>query len=358
MDMGEMRAVVYLGPGQLEMRRLPIPTPAAGEVLVRVRRALTCGTDVKSYRRGHPKFPPPFVFGHEFAGEIVAFGEQVSGFEPGQRVTANVFAECGGCFYCQKRQGNLCENLQYNFGAFAEYMLIPASIVRRNLFIIPSHLPYSQAALLEPLVTVVHGQRVLCIRPGESAAIIGAGGPISLLHLQMARLAGAEPVIAVGHSPARLEAARQLGAHHTINSHEIDPLEAIFDLTGGRGADVALECAGTLPAWETAFQAVRKGGRVLWFGGLPSGTQVALDAGRIHYQEITLYGVHGGTSSDAQQAFELLCSGAVDGAPLISTELPLEQVEQALQAMIAGEIIKAALNPDTSVINLPAINHT
>jgi len=340
-----MRAVFYLGPEQVELRRTPIPQPQSGELLVRVRAATTCGTDVKTFRRGHPKFPPPFIFGHEFAGDVVEIGAGVENFRPGMRVTSNVFAECGECFFCQRGQGNLCENLVYNFGAFAEYNLIPASIVRLNTFEIPAHISYAQAALLEPLVTVVHGQGLLGISPGESVAIIGAGGPIGLLHLQMAQKAGASQVIAVGHSASRLEIARQLGATAVINARERDTIAEIRALTGGYGADVVIECAGTKLAWETAVDSVRKGGRVLWFGGLPAGTKVEIDAARIHYGEISLFGIHGGTAQDARQAFQLITSGGINVLPLLSEELPLEQAEQALRKMASGEAIKVMLKP-------------
>jgi L-iditol 2-dehydrogenase len=340
-----MRAAVYLGPEQIELRQLSIPVPKEGELLVQVRAAPTCGTDVKTYRRGHPKFPPPFVFGHEFGGDVVAMGADVTRFKVGMRVTANVFAECGACFFCTRGQGNLCENLVYNFGAFAEYMIIPASIVQRTTFEIPAHVSYAEAALLEPLVTVVHGWHKVAIRPGERVAILGAGGPISLLHLQLALCSGASQVIAVGHSPERLEVAARLGATHTLNAKATEPVTAIRELTGGYGADVVIECAGTRLAWETAVEAVRRGGRVLWFGGLPAGTKIELDAGRVHYGEIDLLNMHGGTAADAQEAFNLITSGTIKVASLLNGELPLEQVELALKKMIIGEVVKLVINP-------------
>ena len=341
-----MRAVVYLGPEQIELRRVPVPVPGPGEVLVRVRAALTCGTDVKTYRRGHPKFPPPFVFGHEFGGDVAAVGAGGEHFRPGMRVTANVFAECGQCFFCQRGQGNLCEQLEYNFGAFAEYMTVPAAIVRRTLFQIPDGVDYERAALVEPLTTVVHGQRLAAVQPGETVAIIGAGGPIGLLHQQLAQRAGAERVIAIGHSDLRLGAAGALGADALVNAKQRDPLEAVRELTGGRGADVVIECAGSRAAWEQAVALVRRGGRVLWFGGLPAGTLVEVDAVRVHYGEITLLNTHGGTAADSRAAFDLLVNGAVDASALISGRVPLEQVEAALRQMIAGQAVKLAVLPD------------
>lgn len=340
-----MRAVVYLGPEKIELRHLPIPEPGEGELLVRVRAALTCGTDVKTYRRGHPRFPPPFVFGHEFGGDVAAVGRGVTRFHEGMRVTANVFAECGECFFCRRGQGNLCENLVYNFGAFAEYMILPASIVRRTTFEIPPHVSYAEAALVEPLVTVVHGWHKLAIRPGEIVTILGAGGPISLLHQQLALHSGAGQVIAVGHSPQRLEVAARLGAAHVLNSKETEPVAAIRELTGGYGADVVIECAGTKAAWETAVEAVRRGGRVLWFGGLPGGTKVEVDAARVHYGEIDLLNMHGGTAGEAREAFDLICSGRIRGAPLLSGMVSLEEVELALKRMIGGEVVKLVIDP-------------
>ncbi|MGE5073380.1 MAG: zinc-binding dehydrogenase [Anaerolineae bacterium] len=340
-----MMSWFYLAPERLEQRRVPVPEPATGELLVRVRAALTCGTDVKTYRRGHPKFPPPFAFGHEFGGDVVASGAAVEGFPPGTRVTANVFAECGECFYCRRGQGNLCENLEYNFGAFSDYMIIPASIVRRNTFVIPAHVSYAEAAIVEPLVTVVHGQQLLGIQPGESVAIIGAGGPVSLLHMQLARSAGAGSVIAVGHSAARLAVAQSLGAEHVIDAATRDAVEAVRSLTDGRGADVVIECAGSKQAWETSMQAVRRGGRVLWFSGLPAGTVVAVDAARVHYGQIALLNSHGGTAEDARRAFELICTGGIDVRSLISDVMPLDELESALRRTIAGEVVKIALEP-------------
>lgn len=339
-----MRAVVYIAPGRIELRQMPIPKPGPGELIVKVRAALTCGTDVKTYRRGHPKISPPSVFGHEFAGDVFRVGKGVKSFKPGMRVTANVFAGCGDCFFCRNGQDHLCENMTYNFGAFAEYHRIPASITSRGTFRIPDHVSYESAAILEPLITVVHGFKLLSLKQGETLAVLGAGGPISLLFLQLALQAGAR-VIAIGHSDIRLTAARQLGAQVIINSHNENPLAAIKNLTGDRGADAVLECAGKKETWEQAVTLVRRGGRVLWFGGLPSATNIELDAARLHYGAINLLNTHGGTFEDAREAFELISSGAIDTQSLFSAEKPLEQLEDALKMMIAGEAVKVIIRP-------------
>ncbi len=341
---GKMRGVFYTAPNRLAIQEVPIPVPGPGELLVKVMAATTCGTDLKTYRRGHPKFPPPFLFGHEFAGDIVAVGEDVDGFSPGMRVTANVLP-LRRMFYCQHGQDNLCESVHYNFGAFAEYIVIPPSIVKSNTFQIPDDMPYEHAAVLEPLVSVVHSQRRLDIQPGETVAVIGAGGAISLFHLQLALLAGASEVWGIGHSDSRLAVFSKSGACKVINSKNEAAVERVKEWTDGRGADVVIECAGTKSAWEDAVKMVRKGGRVLWFGGLPSGTSVELDAAWIHYGEITLLGVHGGTVADAEEAYRLLATGEVDPRPMLSGEFSLERIEEAFQQMIDGTAIKLVIRP-------------
>jgi L-iditol 2-dehydrogenase len=341
-----MRAIAYIQPDVLELQQIPVPQPKAGEVLVKVKAALTCGTDVKTYKRGHPKFPPPFIFGHEFGGDIVEVGEGVTRFKPGMRVTSTVNAECGECFYCQKGHGNLCENLEYNFGAFAEYVIVPASIVRKNLFEIPEHISYAEAAVVEPFVTVVHGQGLIKIQPGEVVAIIGAGGPIGIMHAQMALLAGASKVIAIDRSSTRLQVLQQFGSIIPVIPEKDDIAAIIASHTNGYGVDVVIECAGTKTTWEQSVDLVRKGGRVLWFGGLPGGAKVELDAARLHYGEITLFNIHGGNADDAQKAFELITSGKINTRCLLSGEVPLEDVENALQKMITGEVIKMVINPN------------
>jgi len=349
MSSAEMRAVVFLGPGELEVQEIPIPDPGPDDVLVRIGAATTCGTDVKTYLRGHHLVVPPTPFGHEFAGEIVAAGKNVEHFKPGMRVVPHNSAPCQRCYYCKHGQENLCESLLFNFGAFAEYAIIPGPIVRLNTFEIPDHLSFREASLLEPLVSVMHGQRVIGIQPGEHVAIIGAGGPIGLMHLQMSRLSGAAQVIAVDLSAERLKVAGRLGAAATINPQETDPVEMIHQLTDGRGVDVAIESAGTKEAWLTAIQSVRKGGRVLWFGGLKGGTPIELDTHWIHYGELTLHGTFHGTPLDVHKSFELIKHGVLDMNALISGQAPLEGVEDALKQMAAGQIVKMAIIPDLAV---------
>ena len=335
-----------MGPRQLEYREMEIPSLEDGDILVKVKRALTCGTDVKTYRRGHPKYTPPTLFGHEFAGEIISTGSDVDRFEPGMRVVAANSAPCNVCYYCKRGQQNLCSDLLVNLGAFAEYIRVPKRIVQQSTFVIPDHLEDVEAAAMEPLACVVHGQDLLQIQPGESVVIIGAGGPIGLMHLQLALKQGASPIIAIDLSENRLKTATKLGAALSLNPEVDDVLEVVHEVTDGRGADVVIESAGSLKAWESAIDLVRKGGRVQWFGGLAGGTEITLDTVRVHYDELTLHGVYHATPLSFERAFRMIEQRLIDISSLITDVVPLAQLEEALQSMLEGESIKMAINPE------------
>lgn len=342
-----MRGVVYVEPQKLELRELPIPQIGPGDLLVKIRLATTCGTDLKTYKRGHHAIPKGSVFGHELVGEIVDVGQNNKRFKPGMRVVPHNSAPCGKCYFCKHGQGNLCESILFNFGAFAEYICIPERIVDINTFEIPESCSYEDVAVLEPLSTVVHGQRLLKLEQGESAALIGTG-PIGLMHLQMALIGGATTIIAVDISETRLAVAKEFGATHTINASKVDTVDAIKDLTHGMGTDVSIESTGTVDGWQSSLKAVRKGGRVLWFGGLKLGDRMDLEVHHIHYNEVTIYNTYHSSPLDVHIAFELLTGGRLDGKGLISMEMPLEKVEEALLKMAAGEVVKVAIRPDLS----------
>jgi L-iditol 2-dehydrogenase len=333
-----MRGMFYVGPGKIEMRKVQIPVPGPGEVVLKVQAATTCGTDVKTYLRGHPKIAPGQVFGHEMAGDIVSVGEGVRRFKPHNT------APCGICFYCRHQQANLCENMTYNFGAYAEYARVPSEIVRQNLYEISDHVSYAEAAIIEPLSTVVHGQEFILIQPDESVAIFGAG-PIGLMHLQLALRRGAREVIVVDKFPYRLEVARRLGSTHIVNFDREGPVQVVKDLTMGRGADVTIECTGQKSGWMNALDSVRVGGRVLWFGGLAGGTRVEVDSQFIHYGEVTIHGIYHSTPATVYKAYQYIVDGIVDTSILVTQELPLGHLLDAFQAMKDGQIVKAAIIP-------------
>jgi L-iditol 2-dehydrogenase len=340
-----VKAVLYLEPGKLSYQEVDVPAIGPGELLVRVKAALTCGTDVKTFLRGHHLMKPPMPFGHEFAGEVCQVGEGVRGFAEDDSVVAANSAPCNSCFYCRRGRHNLCENILFNWGAFAEYIRVPAPIVQQNVYQIPQGLSYEEAALLEPLACVVLGNEAAGISLGDTVVIAGGGGPIGLMHLQLAISKGAGQVIAIDLKDGRLEVARSLGATRVINVTEEDPATTVKELTAGRGADVVIETAGVPEVWEMALAMVRKGGTVVMFGGCPAGTQIPLDTGRVHYEELTIKGVFHHTPRTVEKALELLARGVVKARPLISGRSPLKELEKALEMMMTGEVIKMAVVP-------------
>jgi L-iditol 2-dehydrogenase len=289
--------------------------------------------------------------GHEFAGTVSSVGEGVTRFEVGMKVAAANSAPCNKCFYCLLQQPNLCEHLNDNIvgftwpGTYAEYVRIPQCIVQQNTFQVPDGVVLSQVASLEPLACVVHGwDLVRNFRPGGTAIIIG-GGPIGLLHSQLARLNGAGRVALCDVVQERLSEAEKVGVDATINSTTENPSARVQELTEGKGADIVVEAVGRRETWELAPKLARKGGTVLLFGGCASGTETLFEAERIHYGELHIQGSFHHTPAAVERAFRLIVSGKVTIKPLISHEMPLEQAEEALQLMGSGKALKVALRP-------------
>lgn len=336
-----MVAAFLVKPGKIELREVTVPMPSHGEVLVKVRAALTCGTDLKAFLRGHPMIPMPGVFGHEFSGTIAETGKGVRGFKAGDDIMAVHSAPCLRCSYCRKKLHNLCENIMQTkvLGAFAEYLLLPAQIVRQNLFLKPEALSHEEAAFLEPLSCVIHGMQGLNIKHGDNVLVIGAG-PIGLLHLLVARLKGAQVVVAA-RKKERLSFASGLGAN-AVETSELT--NAIEEHTGGIGFDFVFECTGQLDVWEDSVNYVRRGGTVVLFGGVKGGTTISYDTYRLHYDEITLKGVFHFTPGDVKTACTFL-NGKIDVSPLISGSYPLKDLTVALQRLKKGEGIKYAIVP-------------
>lgn len=345
-----MLAVRFYKPGELKAEHVPIPEPGPGELVVKSSVALTCGTDVKMFKRGHPLAKPPQIMGHEFAGSVSTVGSGVENFTVGMKVVAANSAPCNNCFYCLMRQPNLCERLDECIvgftwpGSYAEYVRIPERIVRQNTFEVPEGVPMDSVASLEPLACVVHGWDLVNQMPGGTAIIIG-GGPIGLLHAQLARLNGARRVVLCDVVPERLREAEKVGVDVTINSARENLLDLVLSLTDGRGADIVVEAVGRRETWESAPGLVRKGGTILLFGGCPSGTTVSFDAGKMHYGELHVQGAFHHTPSAVERAFRLIVSGQVSIKPLISHEMPLERAEEALQLMGSGKALKVVLRP-------------
>ncbi len=344
----KMTAAVLYGKEDVKIERVPIPRVEAGEVLIKVQVALTCGTDVKVYRRGYHArmIAPPALFGHELAGVIEQVGPEVRGLRKGMRVVALNSAPCGQCFYCSKHQENLCEDLLFNNGAYAEYIRIPKRIVQKNMLTIPDYVSFQDAAMVEPLACVLRGLHETGVEIGDTVAVIG-GGPIGLMFVQVAHAIGCN-VIAIVKRDTQVTAAKRKGANEVVQITKInDPVEAVRRISpSGRGPDVVIEAVGRPEAWEWAVGMVRKGGTVNFFGGCASGTKVQLDTNRLHYSEITLKATFHHTPETVRRAFDLIAERKVKGADYITGEAPLSRLHDVLRDMSDrnGEI-KTAIIP-------------
>ncbi len=334
--MAHMTAAVLHGKEDLRLERVPLPHAGPGELLVRVGAALTCGTDLKVYRRGYHAMmlTPPIPFGHELAGLVAETGAGVTGFHTGDRVVPLNSAPCDACFFCLHGQQNLCENLLFNNGAYAEFIKIPARIVEKNTLPIPAGVPFEHAALTEPLACVIRGLEESGAQPGDTMVVIGAG-PIGLMFMHAAQLSGVD-VIAVVKRQDQIAAAKVFGAAQVVHLAEVDDaVAAARALTpAGRGADIVIEAVATPLTWEWAVNIVRKGGVVNFFGGPPSGTVVQLDTNRLHYGDITLKASFHHTPGACRRAFELITSGRFKCAQYITSRVGLDAVPAVFAAMM------------------------
>jgi L-iditol 2-dehydrogenase len=337
-----MLQAVAGGPGRLALREVPVPKPGPGEAVVAVEAALTCGTDLKLLRRGHPRIPLPAPLGHEFAGTIAATGAGVTAWREGDAVACVPTAPCGRCCLCMCARENLCPEAvgRMVLGAFAGYVCLPPHIVQTHLFHRPPSMPAAVAAALEPLACVVHGLDRLGLEAGQSVLVLGDGA-IGLLFAQLARLHGAGRVRVAGHHAGRLAVAAALGAETT--TAQGPELAALIGADGG--ADRVIECVGEPEVWEQAHSLAAVGGRVLLYGGCAAGTRASFDTGRLHYEEIDVVGAFHYGRRDVRAAFERLTDGSVRIEPLITHEVPLSRLAEALDLARSRQAIKVAVRP-------------
>ena len=330
-----MAAVLY-GKEHLEIESVAVPELGPGDLLVRVRTALTCGTDVKVFRRGYHArmIVPPALFGHELAGDIVKVGDKVKQFKAGQRVVAANSAPCFNCFYCRRGLENLCEDLLFNNGAYAEFIRIPSRIVERNTYEIPDHVSYQEAALVEPLACVLRGLEETGVMPGDSVAVMGLG-PIGSMFVRLAKVYGAR-VIAIGRRQSQLDRAQEMGADEGIIAADgVDIVPTVKSLTSGRGVDVAIEAVGHPAAWQTAVRMLRRGGTVNFFGGCPTDTKVNLDTNLLHYSELTCKASFHHTPKHIQKALELVTSGEILAVDFINRTEPLSNLLEVMRHLMS-----------------------
>jgi L-iditol 2-dehydrogenase len=338
MNAATMLAAVLYGREDVRTERVRVPPVGRGEVRVRIGAALTCGTDLKVYRRGYHArmIVPPSVFGHEFAGVVHEVGEGAAGWQAGERVVAANSAPCDRCFLCERGRPELCEDLLFLNGAYAEYVTVPERIVTRNLLRVPDALSFEEAALVEPLACAVHAVEETGIRAGETVAILGAG-PLGLMLVRLSALRGAQ-VICVGRRPERLAVATELGAAAVLEAGDGTDVQSWVRerLPAGRGADRVIEAVGQPATWELAVRLARPGGVVNLFGGCPSGSRLAVDTSRLHYEALTLMGTFHHTPATIRQALDLIATGAVPARPFLQGRASLAELPAVLARLAKG----------------------
>ena len=342
-----MDAVMFYAPLDIRFEKVEIPEPKEGEVLVKIKAALTCGTDLKTYRRGHPVLikKVPSGFGHEFSGVIEKLGKNAKGFEAGERVVAANSAPCGDCFFCKKGEYNLCEKLEFLNGAYSQYIIVPKRIAEKNLYKIPDEVSFEEAAFVEPLSNVIHGVEKAGIKKGMSVGIIGMG-PIGLMFAKVAKLMGAR-VIVSARNQMKLKLAKDFSnADKAIDSTKDDYIKAFVDFSDEKmGLDVAVDCVGLPEIWEQLSKTVRKGGTVMLFGGCKSGTTVTFDTKRLHYDEVKLVSAFHHTPKYIKAALDMISNGKIDVKQLITCEMPLSKTKEALEMQGSSKAIKIVLKP-------------
>jgi len=340
------RQAMLIEPGRLELRDCTPPHPGPGALLIEIKCALSCGTDLKTFRRGHPVWKLPAPFGHEFSGVVAEVGAGVDRFKVGDAIMAAPTAPCGACFYCDRGQENLCPQAMdlMVMGAYADYLLLPPHVVARNTFLKPPGLSFEEAALLEPLACVVHAQEMARPEKHETVLIVGAG-PFGLMHMLALKAAGVHAVAIAGRGERRLKWAGDLGADDVIAVTRSGAAEAVGQLNGGYGPDLVIECTGQVAGWHDAFARVRRGGRVVFFGGCPVDTTLSIDTRRMHYDNLTLMAPFHFRPRDVIRARDLLSAGSLGAGRLINARRSLSELGEVFAMLERGAVLKCAVIP-------------
>lgn len=332
-----MRAAVLYGKENIRIENIEPAPLKPDEVRIGIEAALTCGTDLKVFKRGyHAKMiVPPAVFGHELAGKIIEIGPEISDWRIGDRVVAANSAPCGSCFFCRNDQENLCDDLHFLNGAYAESIVVPARFVAKNLLRLKTGTDFRDAALTEPLACVVQGVEDTQLRPGQKVLVIGAG-PIGLMFVALAKHLGCLVSVA-GRGAARLRTAQNLGAGEVIDVG-IGIEGSSSEIGAGRANrfDAVIEAVGKPETWEAAVRLVRKGGTVNFFGGCPSRTSVSLDTSLIHYSNLTLLASFHHTPRTIRRALEFIESRVIRAKDFVDGECALEELPELFKSMATG----------------------
>jgi L-iditol 2-dehydrogenase len=329
-----MKAAVLHGKEHIRVEEVVPPALRAGEARVQIQAALTCGTDLKVFKRGYHArmLIPPTVFGHEFAGVISELAPDVTGWRVGERVAVANSAPCGQCFYCRNDQENLCDDLLFLNGAYAKSIAVPARLVQKNLLRLKPETDFCDAALVEPLACVVQGIEDTRLHAGQRLLVIGSG-PIGLMFVALARHLGCHVTVA-GRGKMRLETAQRLGAERVLNVGQQGGLAAA--IPPGSVFDAVIEAVGKPETWEAAVRLVRKGGTVNFFGGCPTGTTVSLDTALIHYSNLMLVASFHHTPRTVRRALEFIETGLIRSDDFVDGQCSLSELPLLFRSMASG----------------------
>ncbi len=345
-----VKAAVYYGPNDLRVEEVPTPRIAENEVLLKIEACAICGGDVRALKFGAKNITKPVTLGHEIAGTIAEAGKSSVGFSPGQRVALAPAIPCGRCSYCRRGIQTMCDDLRSTGyetdGGFAEFMVVPAAaLAAACLNEIPSNLSFEEATLAEPLACAINGQELLGVGMGDTVVVMGAG-PLGCLHAELARAKGARKVILVEVQERRLELARKFSVDVLLDAAKENIEARVFEETDGMGASIVIVAAPSSQAQAQALCLAAKQGRISFFGGLPKDSpMVTVNANLLHYRELAIFGAYGSKPRHNRLALDLLASGRVRAAELISMVLPLERVREGIDAMADGRALKVVVRP-------------
>lgn len=346
-----MKAAYFYGVHDIRLEEVPMPEITDDDILVKVKLCAICGTDLRIFNFGHFKIKEgdKRVLGHEVVGEIAKVGKNVTGYHVGQRVATPPNFGCGHCEMCRKGYGQLCPDYDafgINIdGGFEEYMVVPGhAIAMGNVVTIPDNCSFEQAVLAEPLSCCYNSYKALKTEPGDTLLVIGAG-PIGALHCMINKLAGATKVMIADISQDRLDLLKEIDESFIlINSGKVDLYEEVMKLTDGRGVDVVITACSVPQLQNEALRLATKHGRINFFGGLPKGKEnVELLTNNIHYKELTVVGTTGSTLVQYINSLNIIASGALDVAPLITKKFSIDQVNDAFAYAATGKGMKTVV---------------
>jgi L-iditol 2-dehydrogenase len=346
-----MKALRFYAPEDVRLEEVPEPSCGPDEVKLRVRNCSTCGTDVKIFHNGHQNLSPPRTMGHEIAGEVVEVGANVGGWAAGDRAQVIAAVPCGDCYECRKGWMAVCQNqtsvgYQYD-GGFAEYVVVPRQVLKVDgLNRIPDNIGYEEASVAEPFACAINAQELISVGTGDTVVVFGAG-PIGCIHIRLARASGAERIFLIDVNAERLAmSADAVKPDEVIDGSQVDVVERVMELTGGRGADVVITATAANVAQEQAIRMAARRGRISFFGGLPKTNPfISCDSNLVHYRELMIMGANGSAPSHNKRALELISSGQVPVKDLITARVPLEEVLDAFGIVQRGEAIKVTVEP-------------